>query len=60
MTPRAGRRNGVYAWVPLRLANDCPRCGVTRGRKCGRMVGQRWVSIEGTHAERKAIRRSRG
>lgn len=56
MTARGGRQNGVYAWVPLRLANDCPRCGATRGRKCGRMVGEQWMTNETTHQERRRKR----
>lgn len=56
MSARGGRQNGAYAWVPLRLAHDCPKCGVRRGRKCGRMVADSWVTIQGTHGERKRKR----
>jgi hypothetical protein len=57
VTARGGRRNGTYAWVPLWLANDCPKCQATRGRKCGRWVAEQWKTNETTHVER---RRKRG
>lgn len=49
----SGRRNGLYASVPLRLANDCPRCEVVRGRPCVKKVGDQWLPMVATHKERR-------
>lgn len=55
---RAGRENGVYVWVPLRLARECPRCQAPRGGPCVRVVsgtGER-IRMKNTHAERRKKR----
>ena len=56
VSARKGRRNGVYAQVPLRLANDCPKCEAPRGRPCVKKVGDQFLPRKTTHAERREKR----
>lgn len=61
MSARGGRRNGIYAPALGRLVHPCPKpeCQAAPGRRCVKKVGDQWLPMVNTHAERKAMRGKR-